>query len=182
MSEKRPDGFLFFPDFLSGDELAKVTAAVQGLEFENIRLRGVVGRRRTAEFGFHYAFQWNRLRPARELPAALELVRAKAATLIGIEPQEFAQTLVNEYAPGVGIGWHCDAPQFGVVCGVSLGAAWRIRFRRGGPGDWETMEVGLPAGSTYFLTGAAKTEWQHTIPPVRERRWSITFRTLLTSG
>jgi alkylated DNA repair dioxygenase AlkB len=32
------------------------------------------------------------------------------------------------------------------------------------------------------MSGSAREEWQHSIPPVKEPRWSITFRTLRTSG
>jgi alkylated DNA repair dioxygenase AlkB len=32
--------------------------------------------------------------------------------------------------------------------------------------------------SIYLLTGAARTEWEHSIPAVSELRYSITFRTL----
>ena len=48
--------------------------------------------------------------------------------------------------------------------------------RRGGARDRAAVE--LPPRSIYLLTGAARTDWQHTIPPVKEVRWSITFRTL----
>ena len=63
-----------------------------------------------------------------------------------------------EYPLGAGIGWHRDALPFGIVAGISLGASRRMRFQRG--------------------EGAARTDWQHTIPPVKEMRWSITFRTV----
>jgi hypothetical protein len=30
----------------------------------------------------------------------------------------------------------------------------------------------------YVLSGPARTQWQHHIPPVTKERWSMTFRTL----
>ena len=32
-------------------------------------------------------------------------------------------------------------------------------------------------GSAYVLSGPARTQWQHHIPPVTKERWSMTFRT-----
>jgi alkylated DNA repair dioxygenase AlkB len=31
-------------------------------------------------------------------------------------------------------------------------------------------------GSAYLLSGAARSEWEHSIPPVEQLRYSITFR------
>jgi hypothetical protein len=42
-----------------------------------------------------------------------------------------AEMLVTTYPAGAGIGWHRDAPQFGVVIGVSVLGACRFRFQRG---------------------------------------------------
>jgi len=53
-----------------------------------------------------------------------------------------------------------------------------MRFRRGKVGAWQTHSVELPPRSIYLLTGPVRREWQHTIPPVKELRWSITFRTV----
>jgi alkylated DNA repair dioxygenase AlkB len=32
--------------------------------------------------------------------------------------------------------------------------------------------------SAYLMTGLARTDWEHSIPPVGEHRYSITLRTL----
>ncbi|HEX7256079.1 MAG TPA: hypothetical protein VF236_09155 [Gaiellaceae bacterium] len=42
---------------------------------------------------------------------------------------------------------------------------------------WEVL---LEPRSGYVLTGPARTSWQHSIPPTKELRYSITFRTLRT--
>jgi DNA oxidative demethylase len=34
--------------------------------------------------------------------------------------------LVNEYPPGAPIGWHRDAPQYGIVIGISLASTCRM--------------------------------------------------------
>ena len=50
----------------------------------------------------------------------------------------------------------------------------RMRFRR----EDERAEVLLERRSAYVLAGAARWEWEHQVPPVKELRYSITFRTL----
>src|SRR3712207_8467371 len=55
--------------------------------------------------------------------------------------EELAQTLVTRYPPGAAIGWHRDAPAFGVVAGVSLGSACRMRFQRGKRSEEHTSEL-----------------------------------------
>jgi DNA oxidative demethylase len=97
---------------------------------------------------------------------------------MGGKPGELADLLVTQYPPGAGIGWHPDAPQFGDVSGVSLLTACRMRFRRGRPRARETAELTLEPRSAYVLSGPARTQWQHHIPPVAQERWSMTFRTL----
>jgi DNA oxidative demethylase len=97
---------------------------------------------------------------------------------MGREPGELVDLLVTRYPPGAGIGWHRDAPTFGEVSGISLLTACRMRFRRGRPRAWETAELTLEPCSAYVLSGPARTQWQHHIPPVTQERWSMTFRTL----
>jgi alkylated DNA repair dioxygenase AlkB len=41
---------------------------------------------------------------------------------------KWAEALVTEYTTGAGIGWHRDAPVFGIVAGISLGGTCRMRF------------------------------------------------------
>ena len=45
----------------------------------------------------------------------------------GIDEDAFAMALINEYPPGAPIGWHRDAPQYGIVAGVSLLSSCRMR-------------------------------------------------------
>jgi DNA oxidative demethylase len=141
-------------------------------------MHGVTAKRRVAQFGWRYSFETYKLTPAASLPPELEDVRNRAAALAGIAAEEFSETLVTEYAPGAGIGWHRDAPHFGIVAGISLGGQCRMRFQRGKGEDRVTAAAILEPRSIYLLTGEARNRWQHTIPPVHALRWSITFRTV----
>jgi len=61
---------------------------------------------------------------------------------------------------------------------LGLGAASRMRFQRGKGAEREVEELVLDPRSLYVLDGPARTQWQHSIPPVKELRYSITFRTM----
>jgi alkylated DNA repair dioxygenase AlkB len=173
-----PEGFILRHDFLDREEEGCLLEFVRSVPYGEVRMHGVVARRRVAQFGWHYSFDSYRLTPAAGLPQQLDPLRERAAMLAGIDAEEFAETLVTEYPPGAGIGWHRDAPPFGIIAGISLGAICRMRFQRGSGAERITAAVELPPRSIYLLTGSARSEWQHTIPPVRELRYSITFRTL----
>jgi alkylated DNA repair protein (DNA oxidative demethylase) len=116
--------------------------------------------------------------PASDFPLFLEPLRARAAAIAGVQTELLSESLVTEYGVGAGIGWHRDSPPFGIVAGISLGGHCRMRFQRGEAQQQQTWKIELPPRSLYVMRGAAREEWQHSIPPVKEPRWSITFRTL----
>jgi alkylated DNA repair dioxygenase AlkB len=173
-----PAGFVFQPDIMSAAEEKEFLGIIKRLSFGPFVMHGVEAKRRIANFGLRYARPSGTLTDAPEFPPGLESLRMRAASLAGIAPDEFAHLLVNEYQPGAGIGWHRDSPPFGIVAGISLGAACRMRFQRGEGPARETWAVELPPRSIYLLTGRSREEWQHSIPPVKELRYSVTFRTL----
>jgi len=84
--------------------------------------------------------------------------------------------LVTEYSPGAGIGWHKDRPEFEEVIGVSLLSPCLFRLRRKRGNGWERASIELQPRSAYLLSGSARTDWQHSIPPVDKLRYSVTFR------
>lgn len=138
-----------------------------------------VGRRLTLGFGRHYDFAAHRLVEAEPVPAWLDEPRRKAACLAGVGFDDIAHVLLTRYDPGTGIGWHKDRHAFAKVIGLSLGSATELSFRRRRPdGRFERVRAPLPRRSFYLLDGAARDEWEHGIPAHRDRRYSITFRTL----
>lgn len=178
ISPQRPDGFLLKLDFPGAEEEHELITFIRTLHFGEVRMHGVVAKRRIVHFGLRYAFTSHHLSPAPEIPAEFRPIQARAAQLAGIEPAAFSEVLVTEYSPGAGIGWHRDAPPFGIIAGVSLASPCRMRFQRGTPERRESTFVELPPRSVYLLTANARNEWQHSIPAMKELRYSITFRTL----
>jgi alkylated DNA repair dioxygenase AlkB len=175
-----PPGFLYYPDVLSADEESALVARVRDIEFAAVEMRGQVARRRTAHFGWVYGYESWRITPGPPLPTFLLPLRERVGGLAGVDAAALAEVLVTEYPAGAAIGWHRDAPQFGVVIGVSLLSACRMRFQRGRGPERHTRAVGLEPRSAYVLSGEARQHWQHSIPAMRAPRYSITFRTLRT--
>lgn len=171
-----PDGLVYAPDFLAPAEEEEIRARLAALALGEVRMHGVVARRRVAHFGLDYAYDARAVTPGPPLPRFLVQLRERAAALAGVAAAELVEALVTRYPPGAAIGWHRDAPAFEVVVGVSFGAPARLRLRRGGPGG-EARELVLRPGSAYVLARAARWSWQHAIPPARAERWSVTFRT-----
>jgi alkylated DNA repair dioxygenase AlkB len=180
-----PDGFEYRADFVTSVEQSDLLEHIAMIEFSNFEMRGAVARRRVAFFGSSYD---DALRPAGDIPEFLHPVRARAAAWAGVAPDAFEMALINEYRPGAPIGWHRDAPQYGIIAGISLASPCRMRFRpyvrpsagrsasRPAPRK-TTHEVLLEPRSAYLISGASRQQYEHSIPAVAALRYSITFRT-----
>jgi alkylated DNA repair dioxygenase AlkB len=109
----------------------------------------------------------------------------KVAKHLGRNIDEFAELLVIEYPVGSVINWHRDAPPFDIIAGISLNSDCKFKLR---PHE-KTLQnrssivtVDVKRRSLYIMEGAARSEWQHSISPVKEVRYSITLRTLKPGG
>jgi DNA oxidative demethylase len=173
-----PEGLVYAPDFIDRDEESALAGRIAGLPFKPFEFHGFTGNRRTVSFGLHYAFDGSGLRDAEPIPGWLHPLRARAAALAGREAEAFVHALVIEYAPGAGIGWHRDRPVFGDVVGISLLAPAPLRFRRRAGSKWERFTLTAEPRSAYLLRGAARHEWEHSIPQLETLRYSVTLRTL----
>lgn len=173
-----PAGFRYQPELIDADEAAALAAEIARLPFKPFEFHGFLGNRRTVSFGLRYDFGREAVEAAETPPAFLWPLRAKAAQFAGVPQAALAHVLVTEYAPGAGIGWHRDKPQFGVVVGVSLLAPCTFRLRRREGERWRRAALTLAPRSAYVLDGEARHGWQHSIPPMAALRYSVTFRTM----
>jgi DNA oxidative demethylase len=178
-----PQGLVYRPELLSASEERALLDELERLEFHEIRMHGVVAKRTARHFGVDYDYERRAaVQEAEPIPDWLLPIRERAAELAGVEPEELAEILVQRYPPGAQIGWHRDAPAFGIVVGISLGSFARMRFRRDKGGVRYAFELELEPRSGYVLAGEARTAWQHHVPPAKALRFSITFRTLRRRG
>ena len=103
-------------------------------------------------------------------------LRERAAAIAGVVAQSLQQVLVTEYAPGAAIGWHRDKPMFEDVVAFSFLAPCTLRLRRRRDEGWDRRSIELRPRSAYLLRGPSRRDWEHSIPPVGQLRFSVTFR------
>jgi alkylated DNA repair dioxygenase AlkB len=178
-SEPRfPAGFRYHPDVLSRADEQMLLDAFAALPFAEFKFHGFEGKRRVVSFGWKYDFESMRLDRTEDMPAFLLPIRTKAAGFAGLAAESLQQVLLTEYPPGATIGWHKDRPVFGDVVGLSLRAPCTFRFRRKEGTGWERVSLTAEPRSAYLLQGPSRSEWEHSIPPVADTRYSITFRNI----
>ena len=175
-------GLDYREDFIGAAEEAELIERLGGLELAPFRFHGWLGNRKTQSFGWRYDFDDASFRPADPLPEWLLPLRGKAAEFAGVDSDEFVHVLLARYDPGAGIGWHRDRPVFGKVVGVSLGSPATLRFRRRTPAGFQRASLEVEPRSAYLLTGEVRHDWEHSIAPGEQLRFSITFRTLSDLG
>jgi alkylated DNA repair protein (DNA oxidative demethylase) len=175
-----PPGLVYVSGFLSEDDERALVAEIETYPFHEVRMRGQAARRTVIHFGWDYDYEGWSVHPATPPSPLLSDLRDRCAAAAGVEPASLEQFLVARYPPGATIGWHRDAPMFGSpVVGVSLLSACAMKFRRKSGEGFEVFTQSLLPRSLYILGGAARTQWQHSIPPAKALRYSITMRTLV---
>jgi alkylated DNA repair dioxygenase AlkB len=177
-ASRAPDGFRYQPNVLSLDEESALLERVAELPFKNFEFHGFVGKRRVVSYGWRYDFSARTIEQAEDIPDFLGAVRETAGRFAEVPATTLQQVLVTEYEKGASIGWHRDKAVFGDVIGISLRSACTFRLRRQAGASWERYSVIAEPRSAYLLRGASRTEWEHSIPAVDARRFSITFRNL----
>ena len=173
-----PDGFTYEPDILTREEEQVLLGQVKLLPFREFEFHGYTGKRRVVSYGWHYDFNERVLRRTDDMPDFLVTLRESAARVAGMSPSLLQHVLVTEYGAGAGIGWHKDKAVFGEVIGISLLSPCTFRLRRAVGSAWERVSITADPRSVYVLRGAARTEWEHSIPEVDALRYSITYRNL----
>ena len=171
-----PEGFDYQESLISAEDEQALIERFPHLPFKPFEFHGFLGNRRVVSFGWHYDYAGATLQPSEDIPPFLLPLREQAAAFAGVSPHELQQVLINEYAPGAGIGWHRDRPMFEDVIAISLGATCTLRLRRRQGDGWERAKHELRPRSAYLLRGPVRHEWQHSIPPVARLRYSVTFR------
>lgn len=173
-----PEGFVYRDGVISSDEEQHFTRHFALLPFAPFEFHGFQGRRRVVSFGWRYDYAGRQIRPSAKLPEFLLPLRERAAEVAGLAAEGLQQVLVTEYAAGAPIGWHRDKPEFQDVVAISFLAPCLLRFRRRLRDGWERRSLEVTPRSAYALRRAARSEWEHSIPPLSALRYSVTFRNL----
>lgn len=178
MAPTLPEGLRYGEGVLSAREAERLVEGFAGLPFRAFDFHGFKGNRRVVSFGWRYDFSAATLNAAEPLPAFLEPARRAAAAFAGLDATAIEHAMVTEYAPGAGIGWHRDRPEFDRVIGLSFVSPAVLRLRRRDADRWRRASLLLAPRSAYLLDGPARQDWQHSIAPGDRLRYSVTFRTL----
>jgi alkylated DNA repair dioxygenase AlkB len=172
-----PEGLQYRPEFISPALERELIDNVAALPLQPFQFGAYEGKRRVASFGFRYDYSLRRLQPAEPIPAWLGPLIETVEAFGGLATR-IAQVLCTEYDVGVGIGWHRDKPHFGTVFGLSLASSCKFRFRRAAGEKWQRYTLDAAPRSLYMMSGQSRQIWEHSIPAVEARRYSITFRTM----
>jgi len=173
-----PDGFRYTPDVLSAAEEKRLVARFETLPLKPFEFHGYLGNRRIFTFGHKYMFAGADRSDDHSIPDDMRPLMEIAGEISGQPAERFEQIMVTEYAPGAGIGWHLDRPNYEDIVSISFLAPCALRLRRKAGGTWERRSAEIAPCSAYLLHGAVRTDWQHSIPPMERLRYSVTLRTV----
>lgn len=172
-----PDGFVYRPNFITVAEEQELLRVFETLEFKPFEYLTYTAKRRVVVYGWDYDFTSHKTSEIDPIPVFLHPLRLKTAEFLNIDAESLVEAVINEYPPGAPIGWHRDVPQFEIVAGISLLSTCRMRLRPY-KAEGKPLAIALEPRSLYILSCDARWKWQHSIPAVKELRYSITFRTL----
>jgi alkylated DNA repair dioxygenase AlkB len=176
-----PNGFLYVRDFITTEEEIMLYQAILKTELHTFHFQGYEAKRRVASFGYDYSFEKRMLSKGKDIPSAFHSLIEKVAIYLSIDQNDFAELLITEYPVGAVINWHRDAFPFDVIVGISLLSDCIFKLR---PHDKQKQSRGsvisfpLNQRSLYVIQGDSRTDWEHSISPVKSVRYSITLRTL----
>ncbi|WP_338609517.1 alpha-ketoglutarate-dependent dioxygenase AlkB [Pelagibacterium nitratireducens] len=151
-------------------------------------------KRRVQHYGFRYDYRARRVTNKSYLGPLPDWLSALADRLMkdDIFRARPDQVIVNEYWPGQGIAPHVDCePCFGeTITSLSLGSTCSMEFSHIQSG--QSLSQFLAPRGLLVLNGEARFNWTHGIPARksdmvggkkvhRERRVSLTFRTVVTT-
>lgn len=193
-----PNGLQYKPEFISKSEENALISAFQTLPLHNAVFREFTAKRRVVGYGWEYDYRRDVLVPGEPLPAFLSLLVRKIGKWLDIPRSRIVEALVSEYRVSAGIGWHVDREKFEHIIGISLGGWCTMRWRPVSevikntsgvnplglnPGfsqneKTEQISIELEPRSVYVMQKEIRWQWQHSIPPTKTHRYSITFRTL----
>ncbi|TYZ61643.1 hypothetical protein PybrP1_001690 [[Pythium] brassicae (nom. inval.)] len=180
----RIPGLVVLPEFISRADEAELLALLErdgGAHWKN-----TVKARQVQHFGFEFNYETRRCderAPLAAMPPALHALAHRIPAAV-MDPPD--QITVNEYRPGQGIAAHIDTHSAftGAIASLSLANEIVMEFRHP---DGRLESVLCQPRSLLVMTGAARYEWTHAIPPrafdvidgervARRRRVSVTFR------
>lgn len=178
-----PEGFLYIPQFITAAEEDYLLEVISAIERHSFQFQGYEAKRKVASFGYDWSFEHRRLSKGKEIPEVFDPLIQKLARQLSLPKEAFAELLITEYPVGSVINWHRDAPPFDLIAGISLLSDCTFRLRphdKARQSRRSTSSFVVERRSLYIMKGPARTDFQHSMAPVKSPRYSITLRTLKT--
>lgn len=176
-----PPGFTYVPEFISVQEEQRLCELIAGLTLKQFLFHGYEAKRKVASLGYSYHFTSRSITKGAAIPEGFDFLIRKIEMYAGLEPGSFKQLLASEYPVDSVINWHRDAPPFGLIAGISLASDCIFRLRpydKAKQGRKSIISIPVQRRSLYIMQGIVREEWEHSISPVKQKRFSITLRTL----
>lgn len=176
-----PKGFHYFPDFLTQAEELELILEMEKIPMSALIFQGYEAKRKIANFGHDWSFERRTLSKGKEILIGFKPLILKTSTRLNLNQEDFVEILLTEYPMGSVINWHRDAPPFDTIAGISLLSDCVFRFRpheKVKQGRSAIVSLPVKRRSLYVIQGESRTDWQHSISPVKNLRYSITLRTL----
>ena len=176
-----PPGFEYLEEFINDTEERILIEEIRKTVLHTFRFQGYEAKRKVASYGWDYSFENRSLRRGAEIPSPFVPIILKASEKLAIASEEISELLITEYPPGSVINWHRDAPPFDVIVGISLLSDCIFKLR---PHDKNLQtrqsikSFPVRRRSLYIMRNEARSDWQHSIAPVKSTRYSITLGTL----
>ncbi len=186
LSRLRSGGGDYIADFITPAEETALLAAVDAAVWKNDL------KRRVQHYGYRYDYTERNVKTENRLGALPPWVKNIVARLMQKEifKSRPDQVIVNEYEPGQGIAPHTDGDCFGpVVASLSLHSDCMMRIMPHGKDKRDAFDIVLQRRSLVVFQDKSRDVWQHGIAArktdkqngcsiLRERRVSLTFRTV----
>jgi alkylated DNA repair dioxygenase AlkB len=180
-SNGKPPGLKLAQDVITPEEETQLIELIEtaGLAYKSY---DAGNPRSSVSYGWTYDFVNDTFVRCEPLPEGFRNICRSAAEFAGIAPEDLVECLLNRYEPGAVIQPHKDKPVWEHVVGVSLGSSATMDFRKKIDGEYKHRPVELLRRSMYLLTGEARHVFEHSLPPMTQTRWSITFRSYSEEG
>lgn len=180
VSTAPPPGLHMAYGVISAAEEAALIALIESLELPRVAL-DPLNPRSSRAYGWNY-LQDDTIEPCPGLPPGFDELTKRAAALVGVAPDDLVQGMLIRYEPQSIIQWHLDKAVWDHVIGISLGESVTMGFRKEQAGGDDIRAVELPPRSAYVMTGEARFDYKHGLPPAPGTRWSVTFRSFSAEG
>jgi alkylated DNA repair dioxygenase AlkB len=177
-----PPGFIYERNFITREEEQELLRSIrEEVTVRNSQYHEYTARRKSAHFGLKWNYGTEVLEDVPPAPEFLQQLAAKVARRFSLPVEHFPHVLVIEYPPGAPMGWHRDAPPFAVIYGISLGSTCQFGLRPNAEAlrtKENTLKFDVEPRSLYMMSGQCRSQWQHSVWPVKDTRYSITLRTM----